>query len=75
MLTKEGRRIKSSMPMDAVMPFLMPTRSSSINSFYATADITKCEQFIRQKRLEGMQGLGMMHIFIAAYARTKSTTC
>lgn len=58
--------------MDAVMPFLMPTRSSSINSFFASADITKCEQFIRKKRQDGMQGLGMMHIFIAAYARTIS---
>lgn len=72
MLTKEGRRIKSSMPMDAVMPFIMPTRAGSINSFFASADITKCEEFIREKRQEGMQGLGMMHIFIAAYARTIS---
>lgn len=72
MLCKEGRRIKSSIPMDAMTPFIMPHRSGATNSFYATVDITKCEQLIRQKRKEGMTGLGMMHIFIAAYARVIS---
>ena len=72
MLAKEGRRIRSSIPMEAMIPFIMPSRSGASNSFYATADITKCEQFIRQKRQEGMTGLGMMHVIIAAYARTIS---
>ena len=72
MFCKEGRRIKSGMPMDAMMPFVMPTRSGATNQFYATVDITKCEQFIREKRLGGMNGLGMMHVIIAAYSRTVS---
>ncbi len=72
MFTKEGRRIRSGSPMDAVSPFIMSTRNGASNSFNGTVDIGKCEEFIRQKRAEGMSGLGMMHIFMAAYVRVVS---
>jgi len=69
---KEGRRIKGGVPMDAISPFIMATRHGAANSFYATVDITRCEQIIREKRKEGMTGLGMMHLFMASYVRTVS---
>ncbi len=68
----EGRRIKSSIPMDAVSPFIMPTRTGASNTFFATIDIEKCEQMIKVKRAEGMSGLGMIHILMAAFSRTVS---
>lgn len=73
MSRKEGRRIRSGMPMDAVSPFIMPTRSGASNSFSATINIEKCEQLIRQKRAEGMLGFGMIHLFMAAYVRVISS--
>ena len=69
---KEGRRIKGGMPMDAVSPFLMATRAGASNSFSATVDIDKCEQFIYNQRLNGMENLGIIHIFMAAYVRVVS---
>lgn len=69
---KEGRRIKSDSPMNAVAPFIMPDRSGASNSFSASVDIGKCEELIRRKRAEGMKGLGMIHIFMAAYVRVVS---
>ena len=72
MFRREGRRIKGGMPIDAMSPFIMNTRMGAANSFYATVDISKCEQLIREKRKEGMTGLGMMHFFMAAYVRTIS---
>lgn len=72
MSRKEGRRIKSGAPMDAVAPFIMTTRTGAANSFRATIDIDKCEQLIREKRLEGMPSFGMIHIFMAAYVRVVS---
>lgn len=72
MSRKEGRRIRGGIPMDAVSPFIMPTRTGASNTFSATVDIDKCEQLIRQKRLEGMAGIGMIHIFMAAYIRVIS---
>lgn len=70
MRIREGRRIKSIIPMEAVSPFIMTTRTGSSNQFYATVDIKKCEELICKKRAEGLKGLGMMHIFMAAYVRT-----
>ncbi len=72
MSCKAGRRIKSGIPMDSVSPFIMPNRIGASNTFYATADIEKCEQIIRQRKNDDMPGLGMMHIFLAAYIRTVS---
>lgn len=72
MIRREGRRIRSGMPMDAISPFIMSSRMGAANSFYATVDISKCEQIIREKRKEGMSGLGMMHLFMAAYIRVIS---
>jgi hypothetical protein len=72
MLTREGRRIKGGVPMDAVSPFIMSDRLGAANSFYASVDISKCEQLIKEKRAEGMRGLGMMHLFMATYVRAVS---
>lgn len=70
--SKEGRKIKGIKPIDAVSPFIMPTRTGASNLFSTSVDIEKCEELIRRMRAEGMKGLGMIHIFIAAYARVIS---
>lgn len=72
MRNKEGRRIKGGIPMDAVSPFIMPNRAGASNSFSASVDIEKCEQLICKKRKEGMEELGIIHIFMAAYVRVVS---
>lgn len=72
MAKREGRRIKTDSPMNAVAPFIMPNRTGAANSFSASVDIDKCEELIRQKRADGMKGLGMIHIFLAAYVRVVS---
>lgn len=69
---EEGRRIRSSIPMDAMSPFIMTNRTGSSNTFFATVDVEKCEQLIRKKRAEGMAGLGMVHFFMSAYVRVVS---
>ena len=72
MSRKEGRRIRTDIAMNAVSPFLMPTRGGASNSFHATVDIGRCEELLRQKKAEGMKAMGMMHIFMAAYVRVIS---
>lgn len=58
--------------MDSVMPFIMPNRNDSSNSFSSSIEITKSEQYIHKKREEGFAGFGMMHVFMAAYVRVVS---
>ncbi len=70
---KEGRRIKSGHPMDAISPFIMPTRSGASNMFIYSVDITKCEQLIKDKKAEGLKNIGMIHLFMAAYTRVVAT--
>ncbi|MBO5409346.1 MAG: 2-oxo acid dehydrogenase subunit E2 [Clostridia bacterium] len=72
MQRKEGRRIKSGPPMDAVAAFIMPNRNGSSNQFSATVNIKKCEELIQKKRAEGLKSFGMIHIFMAAYTRMLS---
>lgn len=69
MRQKEGRRIKSCHPMDAISPFIMPRRSGASNMFNYHVDITNCEQLIKDKKSEGYKNIGMIHLFMAAYIR------
>lgn len=71
-MSKYYRRIKSQSPIDAIIPFIMPNRNGASNKFYATVDIEKCEQLIKKKKAEGMTGLSMMHLLMAAYIRVVS---
>lgn len=72
MRQKEGRKIKTGTPMDAVARFIMPTRGGASNYFTTSIDVEKCEQLIRSLRLDGMKSLGMIHVFMAAYTRVVS---
>lgn len=69
-LKKEGRRIKSLQPMNVAAVYFMPTRNGASNKFSCSIDITKTNEYIHQKRLEGNKGLGIMHIMLAAYVQT-----
>ena len=69
---KEGRRLKTIPPMAAVMPFILKTRNTSMNFIRDSIDIEKAEAYIRKKRKEGLTSFGMLHVFLAMYARTVS---
>jgi hypothetical protein len=69
---KEGRRVKTLPPMSYVMPYIMKTRNTSMNYIKDAIDIEKAEAYIRKKRQEGLSSFGMLHIFLAVYARTVS---
>ena len=67
---KEGRRIKTMDPMNVFMPFIMKKRNDACNMFADEFDVSAAEDYIYQKRREGLKGFGMMHLFVAAYVRT-----
>lgn len=67
---KEGRRIKTIEPINAFMPFIMKTRNDACNLFEAEFDTKAADEYISQKRKEGLKSFSMMHLLVAAYVRT-----
>ena len=66
---KEGRRLRTITPLMAFTPFIMIDRNDSCNQFAGAVEISETDRWLRAKRQEGYKGLGMLHLFIAAYIR------
>ncbi len=66
---KEGRRLRTITPLMAFTPFIMIDRSDACNQFAGAVEISETDRWLRAKRAEGYKGLGMVHLFIAAYIR------
>ncbi len=69
---KEGRRIRTLDPMHYIGPYLMTTRTGSSNYFADTLDVEIAEEYIKQKREQGLKDFSMMHLFLAAFVRVYS---
>ena len=65
----DGRRLRRLSPIFAVSPYIMVTRNTSQNFIRDTLDCAAADEYIRAKRREGLQGFGMLHVVLAAYAR------
>lgn len=65
----DGRRLRTIDGMAAVANYIMPNRNGASNSIMDTLEITPVERYIHQKRAEGMENLGITHVFLAAYVR------
>ena len=50
----------------------MKTKNDANNLMTESVEITEAERFLRSKRLDGYQGMGLLHLFIAAYIRVVS---
>ena len=69
---KEGRLLRSLSPFYKFIPYIMGKKNDACNQFEDSVEITETEKWFREKRQEGWKGLGMLHLFIAAYIRTVS---
>ncbi len=69
----DGRLLRSLPAINKFMPFIMRTRNDACNYFRDSIEVTEIDRWIRQKRAEGYKGLGIMHLFLAAYIRTVAT--
>jgi len=66
----DGRRIRSTPPIDQIGPYIMVNRTGANNLFSESVEITNLEQYVRRKRKEGLNSFGITHVIIAAYVRT-----
>lgn len=64
----DGRAIRNIEPMQMIMPYIMKTRTDSMNMYEDTFPCEAMDAYIREKEAQGIK-LGYMHILIAAVVR------
>ena len=64
----DGRAIKNLEPMQMIMPYIMKTRTDSMNMYEDTFACEPMDAYIKEKAAEGIN-LSYMHIIIAAVVR------
>lgn len=67
---KDGRLIRTYPAYNKMTPFVMKTRNDASNYFSDSIEVTEIDRWLREKRAEGYKGMGMLHLFLAAYVRT-----
>lgn len=65
----DGRRLRSLNTFYTFIPFIMKDRNDASNFFSDSLDISAADAYLRQKRADGLKGIGMLHLFLAAYVR------
>lgn len=69
---RDGRLLRTLPPMSKVSPFIMKNRIGSQNLISMQVDMATMEQYIHQKRRDGLVNFGVLHLLLAGYVRTVS---
>lgn len=64
----DGRIIRNLEPMQQIMPYIMKTRTDSMNMYEDTFDCTPLDAYIKEKANQGIE-MNYMHLSIAALVR------
>ncbi len=67
---KEGRLVRTFPAYNKFEPFIMKTRNDANIYFNDSLEVTEIDRWLRERRTEGYKGMGMLHLFLAAYVRT-----
>lgn len=66
------RRVKGISPMSRLVPYIMENRIGSQNFIFDKINLTPIDKYIKKKQEQGLKNFNIMHVLIAAYARTCS---
>ena len=69
---KDGRLLRSLSAFSKFIPYIMPTRNDATNYYEESFDVSAVDRRLRQLRVEGYKGIGILHFLIAAYIRLVS---
>jgi hypothetical protein len=67
---RDGRFLRTLAPFYKMTPFIMKTRGDASTFFTERLEVTDIDRYLRKKRMDGYPGIGILHLFIAAYVRT-----
>lgn len=66
---KEGRLLRSLPAFSKFIPYIMPTRNDASNLYDESFEVSEVDRRLRQLRVQGYKGIGILHFIIAAYIR------
>ena len=66
---KDGRLIRSLPPLNKFMPYIKPHRDDAQNFYEESFEVTALDKRLRQLRVEGYKGIGLLHFMVAGYVR------
>ncbi len=68
----DGRLLKKLSPMHRIEPYIMVHRNDATNLIFDKVEVTRLEEYVRQKRKQGYKGFGVLHVMLASYVRVVS---
>ena len=69
---RDGRRLRTLDPYNALTPYIMKLRTDATNYFIDSIELTDIEKYLRKLRADGYPGIGIVHLLIATFVRTAS---
>jgi len=69
---KDGRLLRSLSPFSKFIPYIMPQRCDRLVGYEESYEVSALDRRLRQLRVEGYKGIGILHFIIACYIRIVS---
>ncbi len=69
---REGRLLRSIPAFNKFIPFIMPQRNDRFIHYEESFEVSSVDKRLRQLRVQGYKGIGILHFIIAVYIRTVS---
>lgn len=66
---KDGRLLRSLPAFNRFIPYIMPTRNDACNHYEESFEISALDKRLRELRVEGYKGIGLLHFLIAVHIR------
>ncbi len=69
---KDGRLLRSLNPFSKFIPFIMPERCDRLVGYEESFEVSTLDRRLRQLRVDGYKGIGILHFLIACHVRAAS---
>ena len=69
---KDGRLLRTLPAFNKFVPYIMPQRNDRFVHYEEAFEVTQVDRRLRQLRVDGYKGIGILHFIIAAYVRAVS---
>lgn len=69
---KDGRLVRSLPAFAKFIPYIMPHRYDALIHYEESFEVSTVDRRLRQLRVSGYKGIGILHFIIAAYIRAAS---